>query len=839
MGQSNIQKEMESKLKMLNDLEKLHLDIMSKINSQEDKLNEKLQFRAERARVINELEKNRDNLTQKQLKTLKDIKKTHDEEYVQLKKESNELKEQNKQLQKQIETRQKILKGVREIAKITVDTWKYLMSQDKVIKSTILNLGMSGQKADLMRQSFEQSVQVVSLLGGNIEDIGKIQQGFADETGKARAMSAQMVKDVVAMGKGTGMGVENATKLAAQFEFMGVDVRNTMTWAQGVIDTAERMGVNTTKVFKSVTDNFRKLSTFTFKNGVQAYADMAMSAEKTRVSMESALNVAEATRGLDKVIELGANLQVMGGNFAKMDPFHWLYMVRNEPEKLNDEISKMTTGMFTLKKNSKGVFERFISPADADRLRNVAKSLGISKEEMFEIAQKRLDLNNLDRALAGKGMSAEQKEWIQGAAILNEKTGRYQVMVGSTMKDISSLTETQAKAFVEEQKLLEDRAKEAQTFDEAFKNTINAIKAGLLPILRGINWVLDGVRPLFDWLGESKSLAGAIATFASVMTLWKGGSMLFSAAVSKWGMLSRKGTGVSGIGNNLTGSQAIGAGKGKMYASKGAGMSALGKGAGLGLAAVGIGGGLALASVGISQMAKSMKELDATQIAELPNVIWALTGAIAAFTIPLAIIGTVGTVSVGGLLAFGGAALMIGGAVGIAATGIGYMAEGLGTLVESSKGIGSDLYNVAGGIAAIMGAMALGTIGGLGGLLGGFATLNKTLSIFDEHKDGLNAAGMAFGGLSTLLTGSKEDFTAVEKAVNAISTANVGKGGLLAELANLIKQPLKVEWADNGKVQLINDITLQIDSEKFMNKVYKVDLSVNRQVSAKKGTGGN
>src|SRR5690606_3728128 len=148
-------------------------------------------------------------------------------------------------------------------------------------------------------------------------------------------------------------------------------------YVQGVVDTTERMGINTTKVLKNINSNYKRLTTFSFKNGTKAFKEMAISAESTRVSMDTAMNVVEATRNLESVIELGANLQVMGGEFAKMDPLAWLHMARNEPEKIQEQIGKMTTGLFTLRKNSEGIFEKFISPADRDRLANVAKSLGI------------------------------------------------------------------------------------------------------------------------------------------------------------------------------------------------------------------------------------------------------------------------------------------------------------------------------------------------------------------------------------------------------------------------------------------------------------------------------
>ena len=485
---------------------------------------------------------------------------------------------------------------------------------------------MSGAKAEAMRVSFEQSIGHVAELGGTMEDIGKIQTGFADETGRARAMTASMVEDITAIGKGTGLGIEQATQLAAQFEYMGLNTKATLNYVQDVVDTSERMGVNTTKVLKNITDNFKKLGTFSFKNGTKAFAEMAMNAEKTRVSMKTALDVAEAKRSLEDVIELGANLQVMGGKFAEMDPFQWLYTVRNEPEKLTEQISEMTAGIYTLKKNSQGVFEEFISPADVDRLTNVAKSLGIAKEEMFEIAKRKLALNAIDKQLSGLGLSKQQKELLAGAATLDTKTGKYQVMLAGTMQDISNMTAAQAKSFEQEQSTLADRAKEAQTFDEAFKNTINALKGALLPILRGVNTVLDFVRPIIAKLSDlAGSGWGGVGLAAGILLsgalAWKFVLSTMNNVADNWANKVVKSKASSKVTDVATDSALDSGGKG---GGKGGFGKSAGIGAAVGLAAAGVGAGIGLAAVGISKLADSMSKLTPDQAATLKSIVSSL-----------------------------------------------------------------------------------------------------------------------------------------------------------------------------------------------------------------------
>ena len=340
----------------------------------------------------------------------------------------------NDQLQQQIKRRQTVLDLAKQLTGQLKLGWKYLQDQDKIIKTTVLNLGMSGAKAVAMRDAFEKSAGYVTRLGGTIADIQGVMQGYADETGRARVMSAEMVKDITAIGKGTGLGIEQATKLGAQFELMGYDAKGTMDYVQGVVDTSERMGVNTTKVLKNVSDNFKKLNTYTFQQGVKGFAQMAMYAEKFKIDINQALNAVDIARTLEGAIDLAAQLQIMGGEFAKTDPFEMLFLSRNDPAKFTEKIADMTKGVVSFRKVTdsagKTVFEKFISPADRDRLAAVAKSMGMEASELTVIAERQAEIQKMRQQTAGMGLSKQQQDLIEGAAIFDQKSGKFQVQLG-------------------------------------------------------------------------------------------------------------------------------------------------------------------------------------------------------------------------------------------------------------------------------------------------------------------------------------------------------------------------------------------------------------------------
>ena len=800
-------------------------------------------MQALRQRTINDLKEKYSELSDGDVKKLRELEVEQ--------KNSIELeKQQNVELQKNIKSRQKAIDLAKALGQQLMLGWKYLQESDKIIRTTTLNLGLSGTKAVAMRDAFEKSAGYVTRLGGSLADIQGVMQGYADETGRARVMTADMVKDITAIGKGTGLGIAEATKLGAQFELMGFDAKSTMDYVQGVVDTSERMGVNTTKVLKNVNDNFKRLNTYTFQQGVKGFAQMAMYAEKFKIDIGQALNAADVAKTLEGAIDLAANLQVMGGEFAKTDPFEMLFLSRNDPAKFTEKIADMTKGVVSFRKMADGTFEKFISPADRDRLAAVAKSMGMEAGALTEIAERQAEIQKMRQQMAGMGLNDEQKKLIEGAAFFDKKSGKFQVQLAGTMRDISSLTSDQADAFVKEKKSLEERAKQAMTFDETFKATIETLKAALLPILKGINVILTPLSKIATGLSKLAGsgwggVVGAAGILLAGAAAWKITGTLMSRAADKWlqsgkmfggqgkmgSLLSGGGgTGIPATGKGSSGLAQMRAGQGAGAAAKGKGFKAMGTGAGVGMAAVGLGAGVGLAAEGISKLADSMSKLTPEQAKSLEKIAMTL-----AITFPIAAIG-IGLVAQAaqagalGLLAIGAAIVGVGFGIKLATEGIGKMAFGLAELNKSGGGAGLQLLGVAAGVGAI--TLALGA----GGIVSMFA-FNNSLARMAKNSAGVEKVGIAFAQIQTVLSGTKDDMLAVEHAIESIGNTNIKGGGLLADLANLIKQPLKVEFANGQKVSLTNDITLNLDGQRFMQKAYDVNIAVQKHESLKHGKG--
>ena len=152
------------------------------------------------------------------------------------------------------------------------------------------------------------------------------------------------------------------------------------------------------------------------------------------------------------------------------------------------------------------------------------------------------------------------------------------------------------------------------------------------------------------------------------------------------------------------------------------------------------------------------------------------------------------------------------------------MGEGLAKLVTAGKGAGDSLSSIAKGIFQISAAgLSTSVLGAIG--------IATTLGTISKYAAPLERIGGAFKEINLAMSGSKADYLAVQQAVEGISKANMKGGGMLSELATLLKSPLKVEFA-NSKVGIVSDISLYIDGDKLMQKSFKADAAVQRQVDA-------
>jgi len=713
-----------------------------------------------------------------------------------------------------LKTKEKIMKSIASIKFPDLGSLgNFKPFDDKPIRDTIVELGLGAERGKQIRDSFYEAAPKAAQLGASMKDLYAIQKSYTEESGRAVALTGKELTNVTEIAKGTTLGASAAGQLVAQFAQLGVDIEKSKEMIQGIVDSSERMGVNINKVLKVVSSNFRTLNTFAFKDGVKGMGKMAQYAEKFKVDMGATINSAEQARTLDGAIEMASQLQTLGGEFAKADPFEMFHLSRNDPAKYTQRLNEMTKGMSQLVKTTDG-FQLKITPVDLDRLREVAKATGQDFQNLVEQANRMTEVQQMNKQLMGSAFSKQDRELIQSLARLDTKSGIYKVLG----KDISKLSAQEVQSLQIQQQTLKQRAEAAQTFDEKFENTINSMKLTLLPLLDGINAVFDTIHPFLKGIAD---FMGDQPKWAKTGLAWVGGMLGAGILLGKVATTFKS---IPFIGKLMSGGGgAIAKGAGSATSSGGGalgkaigGKGGFGTGAGIGVAGAGIGAGVAVAAVGISKLADSMSKLNKDQVEALQTIATVL-----AITFPLAAIGVgilaaVAAPAAVPLLALGAAIFAIGAGIGVAAAGIGYMAGGFANLLSAASP--EKVFALAAGVTALGGAMSLLAGGSILSLFAGGGAF-AMLGLLSTRADAFERIGNSMKNIAVVLNSDGKGLEKLKETLDSIQNVN-SNGGMLGELKSLFKDGLKVKFDDKNVSMNVN-VSLEVDSEVIAKKTAK------------------
>jgi hypothetical protein len=266
------------------------------------------------------------------------------------------------------------------------------MQIDKGIKSYQLNLGLSGNKAEFLRQQMQEATNTAARFGAGIDDIVQLQSKVNELTGRANVFTENQIANMVVIAKGTGLANEEAANLVGNMLAFGSSVEDSKNLIEGTVNSTAKLGLNSSSVLKGMSANIGKLNNYRFQNGVEGLKKMVQASEKFKFSMEGAFAAAEKFRTLEGLLEAGATLRVLGGEFAKMDEFKLSFLARNKPEEFAVEMAKLTKGMASFNKET-GLFD--ITDVDFDKLRVVAEATG---RDINDLAKQTREFNQIEFA---------------------------------------------------------------------------------------------------------------------------------------------------------------------------------------------------------------------------------------------------------------------------------------------------------------------------------------------------------------------------------------------------------------------------------------------------------
>lgn len=401
-----------------------------------------------------------------------------------------------------------------------------LFEMEKAIKMSALQMGVLSKEGVGFRSNIVNAAKQTNMLGVGVKDLAQIQSTYSDEVGRSVVLSEKGLVALGQMAASTVLGAEGAARMAAEMESQGLSAERTGKFVEQTLNDSHKMGLNASKVIKNVSNNIKMLNKYNFKEGVKGLAKMAMTVSKMGVNMDFAANMSDKLWDVEGAVDMSAQLQVMGGAWAKMaDPFHLMYMARNDMEGLTEEIGNAAAA--SAKFNTKtGEFD--LGAKEMHRLKIIAEQTGVAYDDLVTAGKNVAKLNKI-KGQVQFSMSDEEKDFLANKATLNEK-GEGSIMINGSPKLLKQLTDQDRqilKTQMAEQQSMKERAEQSRTFDESFADLINQLKIYLLPLVDTMNKnLVPGLQKLaakFEtegWGAKIESFATSVGEIVSTIGGW-------------------------------------------------------------------------------------------------------------------------------------------------------------------------------------------------------------------------------------------------------------------------------------------------------------------------------
>ena len=317
--------------------------------------------------------------------------------------------------------------------------------------------------------------------GKTLDQVMKLQNDFASSIGRTVRMTNEQFEDISALS--AVVGDEMAVKFSAQLDNFGMSTSAAGELMTQMYNESVKKGISLQAYSKNVTDNLHLAQQYTFKDGVKGLMSMAENATKLKMDMQQVVTLANKLTdgGLDAAVNMGADLQVLGGPFAQFgDPLGMLHDGLLDVENLSKRLTDMVGDMGHFDKE-KG--ELRIDTFNQMRLREAAKAMGVDYGKLVESATHQAKRNEIDVQMAGLDNIPEHlKEFIMntaqfqnGRAGITDKNGAFRELSTLSADDIA------------------DMAKYAQSDSENIRDIAEMLR-GALDVQKGQEAELENVR---------------------------------------------------------------------------------------------------------------------------------------------------------------------------------------------------------------------------------------------------------------------------------------------------------------------------------------------------------
>ena len=286
--------------------------------------------------------------------------------------------------------------------------------QDKLFTTVRKDLGLMGVGVEKFSVGLIKATDGVVKLGGKLEDVVTYFASVNKSLDRTTFLTEQAAINFRQLAL-VGVSDEAIGKFNKFFDSVGLGIEDSTQKQKNLVEEARSYGLNVGTFLNSVNTKISSLTLFGFPKGVNDLSKMVAQSQTLGVELKGVETLAESIMGSpEKAFDIAADLQTIGGSFAQLgDGASLLYDAQNDLPGLQDKIVKATASIATFNKES-GQFE--ISAGERLRLRSVAGTLGMDVKELATLATKAAAqakiFKELDLRPDFKNLSDEDKQLI-------------------------------------------------------------------------------------------------------------------------------------------------------------------------------------------------------------------------------------------------------------------------------------------------------------------------------------------------------------------------------------------------------------------------------------------
>jgi hypothetical protein len=284
--------------------------------------------------------------------------------------------------------------------------------------------GQMGKDATAVAEKFESgflkrltdSLSETQKFGGSLTDIKDVIEGLADNMGRAVNPSKEVIVNMVALSKTTGLTNKEVGGMVEGLTSLGGTQLEATESMSIMAQTARKAGLDATKFVKEIGTNLEKTAGFGFNDkAVESLTRMTKQAQMLKTTMSSIVGTLQDTvLSPEGAIDAAAKFQMLGGAVGKLaDPFQLMYMAQSDMEGLQKELVKSTQAAFSFNKET-GEFKA--STQDLYRLKEQASITGAKFEDLVKQGREAAKLDYIKDKFNLDGLSEDNKELLSGLA---------------------------------------------------------------------------------------------------------------------------------------------------------------------------------------------------------------------------------------------------------------------------------------------------------------------------------------------------------------------------------------------------------------------------------------